>query len=195
MKQDEGYIKYGSHWMYGEPVPQAVVQELQVWRDKLFAHGLIGSDADGVGYGNISIRDKQGFIITGTQTGGLQTLGTMHFTTVTHVDVAANFLECKGPIQASSEAMTHGAIYRCNAAVQAVIHVHDNRRWEQLLNVAPTTDPAVPYGTSEMAWEIQRLFRDQSLGASGLLVMAGHTDGIITFGESLQEAGELLLKE
>ncbi len=190
---DEGYIKYHCQWIRAEPVELEVVQELCSWRGKLFAAGLIGADSNGVGFGNISIRWDQGCIISGTQTGGIATIGPEHFTKVTQVDLAANFLVCSGPIQASSEAMTHAAIYRCNAAVQAVIHVHDSHRWKQLLHVAPTTDATVPYGTPEMAWEIERLFREKSLGNRNIIAMAGHTDGIITFGGNLQESGSLLL--
>lgn len=192
---DEGYIKYHSQWIQGEPIEAEVVGELCYWRDRLFKAGLIGVDNDGIGFGNISIRCDEGFIISGTQTGGITAITPEHLTMVTQVDIAANSLVCRGPIQASSEAMTHAVIYRCNTAVQAVIHVHDKHRWKQLLNVAPTTDASVPYGTPEMAWEIERLFREQLLGSNNIIAMAGHTDGIIAFGENLQEASDLLLKE
>lgn len=195
MNLDEGYVKYHSQWIEAEPIKAEVVTELCYWRDRLFKAGLIGMDSAGVGFGNISIRCDEGFIISGTQTGGITTITPEHFTTVTEVDISANSLICRGPIQASSEAMTHAAIYRCNTAVQAVIHVHDNHRWKQLLNVAPTTDASVPYGTPEMAWEIERLFHEQPLGSSSIVVMAGHADGIIAFGKNLQEASNLLLKE
>lgn len=192
---DEGYIKYHFQWIQAEPIEAAVVGELCYWRDRLFKAGLIGMDSAGVGFGNISIRCDEGFIISGTQTGGITTITPEHFAIVTQVDISANSLICRGPIQASSEAMTHAAIYQCNSAIQAVIHVHDNRRWKQLLNVAATTKASVPYGTPEMAWEIERLFREQPLGSSSIVVMAGHTDGIIAFGKNLEEAGNLLLKE
>ncbi|MCC7437383.1 MAG: class II aldolase/adducin family protein [Armatimonadetes bacterium] len=191
---DEGYIKYHCRWIQAEPMEMEVVKELCYWRGRLFAAGIIGADSNGVGFGNISIRWDQGCIISGTQTGGIETIGPEHFTKVTQVDLAANSLVCSGPIQASSEAMTHAAIYRCNAAVQAVIHVHDRARWMQLLHIAPTTDASVPYGTPEMAWEIERLFRKQSLESRGMIAMAGHTDGIIAFGRNLQEAGSLLVE-
>lgn len=195
MNLDEGYVKYHSQWVEAEPIKAEVVTELCYWRDRVFKAGLIGMDSDGVGFGNISIRCDEGFIISGTQTGGITTITPEHFTKVIQIDIAANFLVCCGPIQASSEAMTHAAIYQCNSAIQAVIHVHDNRRWKQLLHVAATTKASVPYGTPEMAWEIERLFREQPLGSNNVIAMAGHADGLIAFGKSLQEASNLLLKE
>ena len=60
MTYDEGYIKYESVWAPGPPPPVAIAEELDRWRQELFALGLIGYDDEHeVGYGNISIRASQ----------------------------------------------------------------------------------------------------------------------------------------
>jgi L-ribulose-5-phosphate 4-epimerase len=45
-----------------------------------------------------------------------------------------------------------------------------------------------------MAQEIDRLYANESLYSHKILSMAGHDEGIITFGEDLNEAGAVLLK-
>jgi hypothetical protein len=55
------------------------------------------------------------------------------------------------------------------------------------------TDEHVPYGSPEMAQEVARLFREEAVQEQGIFGMAGHEDGIITFGKSVEEAGAVLL--
>ena len=74
-------------------------------------------------------------------------------------DLRANVVRCSGPIQASSEAMTHGAIYALGDAIRAVVHAHSRELWETNLGELPTTDPDIAYGTHDMAMEIDRLYR------------------------------------
>ena len=45
-----------------------------------------------------------------------------------------------------------------------------------------------------MAREILRLCQEEHLLQAQILVMAGHFEGIIAFGKSLDEAGQLLLQ-
>ncbi len=47
-------------------------------------------------------------------------------------------------------------------------------------------------GTPGMALEMFRLFEEENLGDRKILAMAGHEDGIICFGGSLDEAGQVL---
>ncbi len=46
----------------------------------------------------------------------------------------------------------------------------------------------VPYGTPEMAREVQRLFRETDVRARRIFAMAGHKDGIVAFGQDFREA-------
>ncbi len=196
MSIDEGYIKYESHWSEGPPPDTAAAAELERWRRPLHDAGLIGHDAEhDVGYGNLSIRTGSGpaFIITGTQTGHLDTTGPEHYALVTRTDIDSNRVWSTGQVRASSEAMTHAAVYALSATIAAVVHVHSRALWNTYRYVLPTTEPAVAYGTPAMAAEFSRLWRTGSFREQGLAVMAGHDDGILSFGASLEEAAARIL--
>jgi Class II Aldolase and Adducin N-terminal domain len=194
---DEGVVKYTSRWTKGPAPDAAQAALLETWRRPLFDAGLIGWDgAHDVGYGNISVRARQcrGFLISGTQTGALATTGPEHYVLVTDYDIEANSVVCTGPVQASSESLTHAAIYELDPAIAGVVHVHSRRLWRSWLGRLPTTAPDVAYGTPEMAREIARLYRESRMAAAGVAVMAGHEDGLISFGGTLEEAATRMLE-
>ncbi len=196
MTIDEGYIKYESLWTPGPATHVEAARLLDAWRRPLFAAGLIGEYAEhGVGYGNLSMRRGTGnlFLITGTQTGKLDVTDERHYSLVTDCDLRANVVRCSGPVQASSEAMTHAAIYALGDAIGAVVHAHSRRLWEACFGQLPTTDPDVAYGTPAMAMELDRLYRMGGFKESGVAVLAGHEDGLISFGTTVEEAATRLL--
>ena len=187
--KEEGYIKFSCTWLRDELSDQHHFRELNYWRRKLYDQGLIGAYEDGTGYGNISSRLADNvFMITGTKTGDRKQLTTQHYTRVTGYDVKNNTLTCQGPIQASSESLTHALIYETLPWVNAVVHVHHRSLWNKLLNILPTTSAKAAYGTPEMALEISRLITSAGIEEKKILVMAGHEDGLISFGEDLEAA-------
>jgi ribulose-5-phosphate 4-epimerase/fuculose-1-phosphate aldolase len=195
---DEGYIKFDCRWSDGPPPPIEAIVPLMRWRDRLHELGLIGVYPDGIGFGNASIRCPEGargeeLIISGTQTGGIPRLGAEGYTVVTAFDIERNTLWCRGPVRASSESLTHAAIYRAVPDAGAVLHVHHLAAWEGLLGRLPTTRADVPYGTPAMAHEIARLIRESDLLQTRVAVMAGHCEGIVAFGADPDEAGAVLL--
>ncbi len=192
---DEGYIKFRCRWIEGPPPPAGETEELTSWRNRLHRLGLIGVYPDGIGYGNVSVRrgDDAEFIISGTQTGAIAVIDEQHCAIVTEYDIEANALTCSGPVRASSESLTHAAIYRADPAMQGVIHVHHPGAWEGLLGILPTTREDVPYGTPAMAHEIEHLLRKSDLASGRVALMGGHREGIIAFGTDLDDAGEALL--
>lgn len=193
---DEGYIKFDLDWQRGPAPARNVVAALNEWRELLYAVGLIGHYADlGIGYGNLSVRndDAGSFVISGTQTGRLAALAAEHYTTVTAYDVGANRVRSRGPIRPSSESLTHAAIYELDAAINAVVHVHSAELWLKCLNVLPTSDASVPYGTPGMAAEFQRLYRETDFSANGIAVMAGHEEGIVATGGDLATAARRII--
>jgi hypothetical protein len=193
---DEGVVKFRCEWIERPPLAAWRIAELDDWRTRLYDAGLIGFDAtERVGYGNISARDPQSdaIMITGTQTGHLPRLRPEHYTLVTDYDIDANRVTCEGPVQASSEAMTHMALYELGEACNAVVHVHDERAWRALGGRVPGTAEGIAYGTPEMARELQRLYREGGLARVRLAVMTGHHGGLISFGRDLDEAGSLML--
>lgn len=201
---DEGYIKYRCEWVKADIVQREAIAPLTAYRNALHQLNFIGEYPDGIGFGNISQQidplqtspDPNAppqFIISGTQTGNLETLTAADYALVTTFNPAQNSLSCKGLRQASSESLTHGVIYQQHPAIRAIIHVHHRSLWQQLLHQVPTTREAVPYGTPEMAAETQRLFRESALMQQRIFAMAGHEDGVVVFGESLQTAYRVLI--
>ena len=196
MTLDEGYIKYESYWTPGPATHVAAARELDHWRKPLYAASLIGEYAEhGIGYGNISMRRGSSglFLITGTQTGNLPETDENHYALVTDCDIRGNVVRCSGPIQASSEAMTHASIYALGDAIGAVVHAHSPELWRHYLGKLPTTGKDIAYGTSAMARELDRLYRMEGLRESGIAVMAGHDDGLISFGTTIEEAATRML--
>jgi ribulose-5-phosphate 4-epimerase/fuculose-1-phosphate aldolase len=193
---DEGYIKYQSRWTHGDAPDIEAANLLEQWRRPLYEAGLIGHYEDlGIGYGNISVRcgDAGQFLISGTQTGHLPVTNESHYSLVTGYDLTGNSVNCTGPVQASSEAMTHAAIYELDPGIGGIVHVHSKLLWREYLDKLPTTDPAVAYGTPDMAREFTRLYAEGGFKESGLAVMAGHDEGLISFGASLEEAATRML--
>lgn len=193
---DEGYIKYQCHWSEVEAIAESEIKELNSWRKQLYQLGLIGEYDNGIGFGNLSIRlpQRKQLIISGTQTGGIPDLTAQHYTKVIDYDWQQNYVTCQGLIQASSETLTHAAIYHALPNINAVVHVHHQLLWEKLLEQVPTTDPDCAYGTPEMATEIIRLCQQPLTQQARIIAMSGHEAGILTFGANLSQAGETLLK-
>jgi hypothetical protein len=188
---EEGVIKFNCDWLEAASVDDAVIRKLNLWRDRLYAAGLVGMTDDGIGYGNISRRlDDSSFIISGSGTGTLGKLSAANYAIVTGYNLEQNKIIAKGPLRPSSESLTHAAIYSQAKQVQAVFHVHHHALWNQLLHSAPSTAPDVPYGTPQMAKEVMRLISESRVR---IFAMAGHEDGIIAIGETEDEAGKLLL--
>jgi L-ribulose-5-phosphate 4-epimerase len=177
--RDEGVTKYQCIFNRTTAPAAALVAELNSVRHELFTKGLIGVYPDGIGYGNVSVRIKEGqekFIITGTQTG----------------HKPHNEVQCEGLIAASSESMTHAAVYELDENIRAVIHVHSRLLWERGRDTCPMTEPTVPYGTPQMAYEMRRLYEKTDLRKKKILLMLGHEEGVITFGADLREALRVL---
>lgn len=189
---NEGVIKFKAIWQE-RPLPALPqLPELIRWRQVLFEAGMIGAYADGTGYGNISCRvsESGAFVISGSGTGGLAQLTEAHFSLVEHVDLDRNELQCSGPVIASSESMSHAAVYQAWPDAGAVVHIHDARRWKNWLNKLPTTEASAAYGTVAMARSIGALTRHivARQGRAKVIIMAGHPEGIIAFGKNLEQA-------
>jgi len=200
---DEGYTKYQCDWRRAPAMPAGEICDLIEWRNRLYDAGLVGyNEQHGVGFGNLSIRvDGDGgeigaakFIISGTQTGQIPRTNEAHYSRVTACDIDGNHVACEGPVQASSEALTHAALYQLDSGICAIAHVHSGILWRNLMHEVPTTGEGVRYGTPEMAREFLRLYRETNLPDVGIAVMAGHDEGIVAFGRSLEQAAQRILR-
>jgi L-ribulose-5-phosphate 4-epimerase len=195
--EQEGVIKYKTHFTQTAPYDFVYFQALETWRHRLYQLKLIGQYDDGVGYGNLSIRaEHNSFFITATQTGNLSNLGASHYTKVIDYDPANHALTVVGPALASSESATHSAIYALSQQIKAIFHIHSQVLWQNMLNRSYLhTSADVAYGTEEMAREIGRIYPEREvIFAQNSFVMAGHQDGIFAFGQTLDQAGETILQ-
>ena len=194
---ETGSVKFTCQQVPTEISRFAGFAELNRYRRKLLALGMIGVDASGVGFGNLSIRNgaTSRFYITGSATAGISELMPTDCAKVVAYDFARNWLQCEGSTVASSESLTHAAVYESDPTARAVIHCHDMKLWAALLEKAPTTPKRVEYGTSEMAHAVRRLFEATDVEKRKIFVMAAHAGGLVTFGRDLQEAFGILKGE
>lgn len=194
--EKEGVIKYTLQHVSAPITVPAEMPEILSCRRQLHALGLIGADADGVGFGNLSVRlySSPRFLITGSQSSGLSEVDRRHFAIVRIVDLDRNSLKSIGETPPSSEALTHAALYQVDGSIRAVVHVHSGTIWHASRNRLPTTREDVAYGTPEMGYEMIRLHKRSAIGGQGVFVMGGHQDGVIAFGPSLTAAAGEILK-
>jgi len=183
------------------------VRALAAWREVLARLGLIGRDParyGGYGYGNVSARvgplgdvsrGQRRFLVTGTQTGGRRGVTLADFCLVERYDLVRNRVTSRGLVPPSSESLTHGAIYDVAPDARVVLHGHAPEIWRsaRMLGI-PVSRAEVQNGTPGMALEVQRLYRETTLSATGILAMGGHEDGVIAFGRSAGAAGEILVR-
>lgn len=200
---DDGVIKYDrSNFTHCGPIDLVEYCDLEYWRNKLYCINLIGEYKEaGVGFGNLSKLHNYApihlslvpqFVITGTQTGKYANLDGKFYTRVLDYDVDHLKIKMMGPIEASSEALTHAAIYAYNPKIRAIFHIHSSEIWLGMIkDKAHHTASDIPYGTVEMAKATQKCIEGQDFG---VFCMHGHEDGVVAFGRSLEEAGELTLE-
>ncbi len=196
----EGYFKFTALFAGIGHADPADVAALNRWRTRLRALDMIGAYREGVlagvGFGNLSIRISDGFLITATRTGQVAELTAREYCMVSHCDLERNqvlYRAEEGSVSPSAECMTHAVLYQVDCGIGAVIHVHHAGLWNRLMDRWPTTSRSVEYGTPQMGYELARLYRESDLLRLKVAVMGGHEDGVIAFGRDLDEAGASLL--
>ncbi len=201
----EGVIKFNLQFREAPPVSSELLREINAWRKILFLLKLIGQDPyryGGFGFGNISRRmdfypegpDHRKFLISGTQTGGLTELSSENYSTVLECLPEENLIRAEGPVRPSSEALTHGMIYRAMKDAGFVMHVHSPDIWRLRRKIGiPLTSSGADYGSRELAREIVSLLTIPEVRSNGVIAMEGHEDGILSFGQTAEYAGGRLL--
>lgn len=199
---DDGVIKYDrSNFTHCGPINLVEYSSLENWRKKLYKLNLIGEyPREQVGFGNISeakdysqfgLSNVPQFIITGTQTGKYPELDGRFYTRVLDYDIEHLKIKMLGPIEASSEALTHAAIYSHNKNIQAIFHIHSSEIWKGMINdKCNFTDKSIPYGTFEMAKATVKCIEQNDFG---YFCMHGHVDGVVAYGRNLEETGQLII--
>lgn len=191
----DGVIKYRSQRVAGTFAQPSEWGQLNAARTTLFDLGLIGVTGQGVGFGNLSLRTQgDQFLITGSATGAVRELNAQQYCLVESFSVAHNTVQCRGALDASSESMTHGAIYQANPQVRCVVHGHSRVLFDALLQGNALRTPAdVPYGTPAMAQAVTQLVSGQS-ALPVLFVMAGHDEGVVAYGADIASATRLMVE-
>lgn len=190
---DEGVVKFRAIRTPAPPLEGEAAGALCAARDRLYSVGLIGALEDGTGYGNASVRVGEEVLVTGTGTGGVEHLLPEHLVVVERCAIRKNTVWCRGPIDPSSETMTHMAAYAGSQAIAAVVHGHHNEAWSTLCGTVPTIDVLIPYGTPEMADAVERLVRESYSGNGLLIAMAGHEGGLLAVASTLDAAVSVLI--
>lgn len=200
MKEIEGVIKYQLNHTDNPVLIKTPLTELNSWRTIIHRLGLIGQKPDkydGYGYGNISQRISQNdsrFIISGTQTGQMDSLTSDKYCLILDADPYQNKITSKGPCRPSSEALTHAMVYLQNQKIQCIIHAHCPEIWNHTEALElPCTTKDIAYGTPEMAIAVKQLFQSERLNHTSLFTMQGHQDGVIAFGTTIQKAAEEMI--
>jgi hypothetical protein len=200
LNETEGVVKYQLDYKEAPPVSSDAIREINAWRRIFFLLEMIGQDParyGGFGYGNVSCRlehNKEAFLITGTQTGHIPNLGAEHYTTVTMCDPENNHTIASGPVEPSSEALTHGSLYQADQSIQFVFHAHSPDIWRNAGNLdLPTTSPDINYGTPEMARAFTLLLSDKAARSKSIIAMGGHEDGVVAYASTAESAGSELI--
>lgn len=192
---NEGYIKYKCHLTERELEQYPEMNEINIVRTELIKLNMIGVYPSGISFGNISIRLRgERFIITGTQTGAMEILQPEHFALVNESDIQRNAIECIGLRSASSESLTHSAFYQTSDTVMSVIHIHHLNLWRKLLYKVPTIPDTFEYGTPEIAEAVSEMLKSDNQAESGIIALAGHYEGIISYGMDINLAFEEIKK-
>ncbi|MEL7059307.1 MAG: class II aldolase/adducin family protein [Acidobacteriota bacterium] len=189
-----------------DALPDRLLDALEGWRSVLRRLDLIGRDPlryGGEAFGNLSCRvnrkeaaapGHRAFVISASRTGERPRLGRGGWSSVTRWDVEAHRLTARGAAPPSSEAMSHAAIYDGLPTAGAVLHVHAPEIWEARAALGlPTTAGGAAAGTAAIVSSMRRLLADRRVVEGGVVAMAGHPDGVLAFGASLEEAAHRLL--
>lgn len=169
------------------------------WREIFIRLEMVGGENpdryQGLGFGNLSGRlSTQGFLITGSQTGHLPSMSREDFAVVTQCYPQSNHVVSHGIRAPSSEAMTHGILYKLDPEIFWVFHVHSPEIWlKRHLLKLPCTSPEVGYGTPEMALEVASLLGASSTCSQRIIAMGGHEDGLLCFSADADRCGQALL--
>jgi len=189
MMDETGIIKYKCHWHDKPLKPSLELDEIIEWRNLAKKDNYIGISKNGIGFGNISIKVDDGFIISGSATGHLVSGAAKDFALAYNWNIQNNQVWCSGETKASSEALSHAIIYNTLTQVNTILHIHHHQLWKKYYYILPSTAVDIEYGTPAMALGIQKLLSNPN-NNSGIILMKGHQNGLISYGESFKNVFE-----
>ncbi|MBU0614855.1 MAG: class II aldolase/adducin family protein [Nanoarchaeota archaeon] len=125
--------------------------------------------------GNISIRTKQGFIITATGS-DLTNLKADDLVEVTNVNIKHKEIVVNGTKEPSSESFLHNAVYQARPEINAIIHGHGTIKGN-----IPTTRHFQPYGSIELMKEVLNILENNNI-----IIIKDH--GFLSLGKTIEDA-------
>ena len=201
MPAHEGVVQFGYTLTQSSPphTSGADFAELQSWRSILHRLSLLGQSDDlydGFAYGNLSMRRpdmRTSFLISATQTGGLEHTAQSDWVLIEHYDLATFQVVAVGQKPPSSESITHAMVYAADPDITCVLHVHNHDIWRHAdaLKLA-TTGPDTGYGSPALAQEVSRLLIDNPVRPL-VFTTPGHEDGVFACGADLGETASALI--
>ena len=178
-------VRFETVFLSRNPPDDERTDQLIYWARRFDQLGLAPKSA-----GNLSFRTEKGFIITATGV-ALRAADKENLVEVLKVEIepAQTVVYVKGRVVPSKESVLHSGIYESRSEINAVFHIHD----QLVVGLAdevklPCTQGEQPRGSYELAKEVDRV-----LGLAEdtkYLVLRNH--GIISIGETLEEAGRLV---
>src|SRR3954466_3144213 len=129
---------------------------LNVYRTMLRERGFIGRDANGLGFGNISLRSEPdaGFFITVSGSAGRDEIGPADLVFVREWNIPQNLVRFTGDGTPSAETLTHAAVYEAALGSGAVLHIHNEEFFAALAASGMKTKASAEYGTPAMALQV-----------------------------------------
>ncbi len=194
MNTSEGVVKFSA--LHEEKrlqdIDSAFFEALNNVRTQLHDLNMVNVLPNGIGFGNVSRRlDNDRFLISGTSTGKERILNLDDYAIVNSFNIAKNSIFSIGLTKASSESLTHGAIYQANKNVQAVIHVHHKKLFDDLIKSdILSLSETIEYGTPELAFA---LYDCASKNETGIIATKGHQDGIYAWSTTIEKAFKHIL--
>ncbi len=184
---ETGGVKFRAERLTGETPPCANLAELNFYRSKLRQQGFVGQDAHGIGFGNVSLKAKAGFLITTSGSAVRESLSQTDLVLVKSWSFSENLVRFSGPGTPSAETLTHAAIYQTNRTAGVILHIHDRPLWDWLIARGDATAEAAEYGTTAMAQAVAEFLRRPEC-LTNMFAMSGHEAGVLAYGQDLAAA-------
>lgn len=189
---NEGYIKFQCKTTSSRHPSRSELDDIILLRDRLYDKEFVGTFPDGVGFGNVSKKTDSGsIIITGSNTGKHERIQPNHFVYVNSYDIEANQVESSGQVQASSETLTHVAIYEAIDEIKYIAHIHNLKIWEKLLESGKRPVGTSEYGSVELADEVREYCKSLDL-LDNIFALPGHKGGVIIHAEEISRINDML---
>jgi ribulose-5-phosphate 4-epimerase/fuculose-1-phosphate aldolase len=160
-----------------------------------------GMQGDGASLGNLSFRSKKNkFIITASRIKEKKGLGLEHFCEAINVlfsENSNNLIIYKGKRKPSLETPIHHLLYQKYPFINAVFHGHNDYITNNYKELGLfCTEKYLPEGSKDLAYSVIDLIENirykKTLKKNMIIILKEH--GFISFGTSMDKAGELALK-